>query len=261
MYQVLLWDTSLYGFIWLFLIYSFLGWCAEVAAHAVTKGKFINRGVLNGPYCPIYGFGMVLVIICLTPIEYNLILLFIGATILTTVLELVTGVVLEQVFHTKWWDYSNQKYNLKGYICLKYSIVWGAACVVVMKIIDPLIVDFIKIIPQLLGQILIIIFLLIMLADMITMIISLTGMSKRAKRSEQIRERIHKGSDKIGSKIADETLEIQEKVDQLPDKKNAIQRRLENAYPALAEFNKKTSKEELKLLLKDKIDNITKKEK
>ncbi len=248
--QVLFWDTTLYSYLWLFLIYSFIGWCAEVAAHAVTKGKFINRGFLNGPYCPIYGFGMVIVIICLTPFEKNLLILFAGSVVLTTVLEFVTAFTLEKAFHTKWWDYSNQKFNIGGYICLKYSILWGGACVFVLKLLDPGMMALIDLIPQIAGQILIAIFLLGMIADFITVAISLTKMNKRMRRAAHIRETIHNSSDKIGGKIADEVLDIQSKIDKLPDKKSAIEKRLEKAYPNFAKLNKDITKEDLTHLLK-----------
>lgn len=256
MYQALLWDTSLYDFLWLFIIYSFLGWCAEVIAHAVTLKKFVNRGFLNGVYCPIYGFGVVLVVICLTPIQDNLLLLFAGSIVLTSVLELITGFILEKVFHTRWWDYSNQKLNIGGYICLKYSILWGAACVVVMKAIQPLIMDLIKIIPQIAGQIIVFIFLLGMLTDLVSVIISLSSMSKRIRLAEDVKKRILESSDKIGGKIAGDVLELQEKLDKLPDRKSIIQRRLEKAYPPLANINKDNGKEELKALLKQKLNEI-----
>lgn len=259
MHQILLWDTSLYGFIWFFLIYSVLGWCAEVAAHAVTLGKFINRGFLNGSYCPIYGFGMVLVVICLTPIKDNILLLFLGSVVLTTLLELFTGFVLEKVFHTKWWDYSKEKLNIKGYICVRYSLLWGIACVGVMKIIHPFIVKLIDLIPQLLGQILIIILISGMLADFITVIISLTGMSDRMKKANDIREKIQSNSDRVGERITNETLELQRKLEEIPDKKNRIQKRLENAYPALADLDKKINKEKLKEQIKEKIEKNGKK--
>lgn len=257
MFDDLLWDTSLYDFLWIFLIYAILGWCAEVISHAVTLGKFVNRGFLNGSYCPIYGFGMVLVVICLTPIEDNIVLLFLGSIVLTTVLELITGFILEKLFHTRWWDYSNQKLNISGYICLKYSLLWGAACVFVMKIIQPLIISFIGIIPQLVGQILILIFILGMIADLITVIISLTSMNKRMKNAERIRTAIQDSSDKFGGKIAGDVLElqdkldeIQEKLDYLSKKKGFIQKRLENAYPPLAKLGDITSKEEIEKLTK-----------
>ena len=111
--------------LWLFLIYAFLGWCTEVAFAAVTRGKFVNRGMANGPICPIYGFGVLAVLFCLQPFRGNFFLLFLGSVVVTSLLELVTGWALEKFFHDKWWDYSNEPFNIKGYICLRFSILWG----------------------------------------------------------------------------------------------------------------------------------------
>lgn len=250
MFEALLWNISIYDFLWIFVIYSFLGWCAEVISHTVTLNKFVNRGFLNGSYCPIYGFGMVLVIIFLTPIEGNILLLFIGSILLTTSLELITGFILEKLFQTRWWDYSNQKLNIGGYVCLKYSILWGFACVLVMKIIQPLIINFINIIPQLIGQIIILIIILGMIADFITVIIGVTSMNKKMKMAKRISNIIHDNSDKIGEKISDDILNLQDKVDELSKKKGIIQRRLEKSYPSLAKLSNIPDKDEIESLIK-----------
>lgn len=115
--------ANLYEAVWIFLIYAFLGWCCEVAFAAVNKGKFVNRGFLNGPVCPIYGFGMLIVVLCLWSLRDKPFLLFLGSAALTTALEFVTGFVLERFFHDKWWDYSDMPFNVKGYICLKFTVL------------------------------------------------------------------------------------------------------------------------------------------
>ena len=107
---------TVYEYIWYLLIYACLGWCAEVAFAAVKTGKFVNRGFLNGPVCPIYGFGVCLVVFCLGPVQGNLVFLFLGAVVLTSAIEYATGYVLEKVYHEHWWDYSKRPLNIKGYI-------------------------------------------------------------------------------------------------------------------------------------------------
>ena len=114
---------SFYEYLAFFVIYAFLGWCAEVIFNTINTGHFVNRGFLSGPVCPIYGFGMVIVVFCLTPLQKNWMLLFFGSMFLTSALEWITGYVLKKVFHTSWWDYSNQPFNLGGYICLRFSIL------------------------------------------------------------------------------------------------------------------------------------------
>ena len=139
---------SAYQVIFFFFIYAFLGWCTEVIYAAVNSGKFVNRGFLNGPYCPIYGFGVVAVVLCIYPIKDNLPVLFFGSVILTTLLEFITGFVLEKIFNEKWWDYSDEHFNIKGYICLKFSLMWGLACIIVIRVIHPLIIKFVDFVPH-----------------------------------------------------------------------------------------------------------------
>ena len=107
---------TIYNIMWYFFIYAFLGWCTEVSFFAVKTGKFVNRGFLNGPVCPVYGFGLVIIIMALTPLKDNLLLLFVGSVVITSSLEFLTGWALEKIFHTRWWDYTNNKFNLHGYI-------------------------------------------------------------------------------------------------------------------------------------------------
>lgn len=116
---------SIYELLWLFFIYAFFGWCIEVVFCGLNEGHFINRGFLNGPVCPIYGVGGVIVVLCLTPIKDNLFLLFVGSALLTSILELITGFALDKIFHARWWDYTDMPFNIGGYICLKFSIYWG----------------------------------------------------------------------------------------------------------------------------------------
>lgn len=113
---------NFYELVWIFIIYAFIGWCTEVSYAALDRGIFVNRGFLNGPYCPIYGCGVVIVVAALTPLKDNLLILFAGSFLLTSILEYITGFILEKVFHNKWWDYSNKPFNLHGYVCLKFSI-------------------------------------------------------------------------------------------------------------------------------------------
>ena len=129
---------NFYELVWIFIIYAFIGWCTEVSYAALDTGKFVNRGFLNGPYCPIYGCGVVIVVAILTPLKENLLILFAGSFLLTSVLEYITGYILEKVFHNKWWDYSDKPFNIKGYVCLKFSIYWGLACTFIMDIIHPI---------------------------------------------------------------------------------------------------------------------------
>ena len=145
---------SLYQILAFFLIYSCLGWCLEVIYAAVSTGQLVNRGFLNGPVCPIYGFGMIIVLFTLSPLADNLLLLYIGGVILPSVLELVGGWALYKLYHTRWWDYSDFPFNIGGYICLEFSLLWGVGTVVVMKAVHPVIAGFVEMVPQMVGFVL-----------------------------------------------------------------------------------------------------------
>ncbi|ACD22631.1 putative ABC transporter permease [Clostridium cagae] len=132
-------NFSLYDLVYFFMIYSFLGWCVEVIYAYKNNNYFINRGFLYGPFCPIYGFGIVFMLVSLHKFIDNLLLLFIFATLLTSLIEYLTGFILERVFKSKWWDYTDDAFNLHGRICLGFSLLWGAASVIVIKVIHPMI--------------------------------------------------------------------------------------------------------------------------
>lgn len=125
------------GTVLCFFIYSFLGWCCECVYCSVPAGRFINRGFLNGPLCPVYGFGALAVIHCLTPVNFSLPLLFVCGLLVTSALEYFTGWLLETIFHAKWWDYSNMRFNIRGRVCLLNSVLFGLLGVFVMRVLHP----------------------------------------------------------------------------------------------------------------------------
>ena len=109
-----------------FFIYCFLGWCWESCYVSAKKRQWVNRGFMKGPFLPIYGFGALSVLIATLPVRPFPVLVYVFGMIGATALELVTGICMEKLFHVRYWDYSNQKFNFKGYICLTSSIAWGA---------------------------------------------------------------------------------------------------------------------------------------
>lgn len=186
---------------WVFLIYAVLGWCAEVAFAAFKTKTFVNRGFLNGPYCPIYGFGMLIVVLCLTPIADNLLILFAGSFLLTSLLELVTGFVLEKFFDDKWWDYSDQPLNFHGYVCLTFSILWGVACVLIMRILHPPILKLIRLIPHKPGIVLLVVFFALFLADVGMTVSTLLHLKKQLRLVREINRQLRELSDSLGESI------------------------------------------------------------
>lgn len=141
-------NSNFYEFFLYFFIYSLLGWITEVIYAYYIRGYFVNRGFLYGPFCPIYGTGIILTLLCLERFNYNLILLYILATILVSAIEYLTAYILEKFFNSRWWDYSTNAFNLKGRICLSFSLAWGVALVFIIKIVHPIIETLVSSIPN-----------------------------------------------------------------------------------------------------------------
>ncbi|MGN0133065.1 MAG: hypothetical protein ACI4AA_11540 [Lachnospiraceae bacterium] len=120
-----MYSYSLQQWLLFFFIYCFLGWCWESVYVSVKKRRWVNRGFLNGPFLPIYGFGALAVLVATLPVREWPVLVYIFGLLGATLLELVTGICMESLFHVRYWDYSNQKFNFKGHICLGSSIAWG----------------------------------------------------------------------------------------------------------------------------------------
>ncbi len=251
---------SFYEIAWYFFIYAFLGWCTEVAFFAVKTGKFVNRGFLNGPVCPIYGFGLVVVILLLTPLSGNLLLLFAGSMVLTSALEFVTGWALEKIFHTRWWDYTNQRFNLKGYICLEFSIIWGLAATFVMKIIQPIIAAAVGKIPETVGMILLCAFAVTIIADLVATVLAINNMQKNLRLLSSMAEEVRGFSDKIGETISDKTLVVKEGAEDVFDRYSdlAVMRKEHRAEEqALAESHRAEEQVLLETLLAKEKERIS----
>lgn len=206
---------NIYQAVWIFLIYAFLGWCAEVAFAAVHKGKFVNRGFLNGPVCPIYGVGMLVVVTFLWGLRSNLILLFLGSAGLTTALEYATGWILEKFFHDKWWDYSDKPFNVKGYICLEFTILWGLAAAFIVGAVHPFVFILIKKTPFELGVILMAVFLAAFVTDLVITVTALAKLPKKLNAMLEAEKALKAISDKIGENISETAINAKAKGDEL----------------------------------------------
>ena len=131
-----------YQICWYFLIYSFGGWALEVVYHAVACGKVINRGFLNGPVCPVYGFGVLSVFAMMNTFQgsgYQLSdgMIFLFGVILATAVELIAGWLLDVCFHARWWDYSQKKFNINGRVCLGTIVPFGLLGLLIMYVLNP----------------------------------------------------------------------------------------------------------------------------
>lgn len=192
---------SWFQMLWYFYIYGFLGWCSEVAFAAVAHGKFVNRGFVNGPICSIYGFGVMSVLLVLGPLKSSFWLLFGGSVLFTSVIEYLTGWVLEKVFHDKWWDYSKRPLNIKGYVCLEFSVLWGIACVLVVDLFQPLVAKAVDLIPKKLGWVLLGTFSALWITDNIITAMEIRKLPKKLRALQAIEDSLTAISDEIGEEI------------------------------------------------------------
>lgn len=228
-----------------FFIYAFIGWVVEVSYHAVTKGKFINRGFLAGPYCPIYGFGAISVIYFLTDIgEKNKLILFLGSMLIATLIEFVAGFLLEKIFHERWWDYSDRKLNIGGYVCLEFSVIWGMFCFLLYEAVHPLIKKLVGLVPETFIKYIGISLVIIMILDLVASINTLVGLNKEFKAIDKVSRDIKKVSDKIGVKVYDKTVQIESRQEELKKKPEFIE--IEKRINELKE--RKTLLEEKRIL-------------
>lgn len=231
-----MWETSIFGFtlyqlFWYFVLYSLLGWCAEVVFCTVNTGKFVNRGFLNGPVCPIYGFGMLIVLCALTPLSGSLPVLFVGGAVLASLLELVTGFALEKLFHTQWWDYSDKPFNVGGYICLSFSLLWGLLIVLVMRVIHPVVAGAVAVVPTLAGEIAAVPVLLAYLADLAVTVRGILKFNRSLGELEKIAQALHKVSQGLSETLGEKSLEAAAAVG---EKGQALGERLEETKANLS---------------------------
>lgn len=198
----------------LFFIYSFLGWCVEVAFVAVTAGKVTNRGFLNGPVCPIYGCGMIGVLLALLPVEKNIWLLFLGGMVICSAVELFGGWILDKIFHMRWWDYSDEKFNIGGYVCLAFSFMWGMAVVFAVKFVHHPIMAVVKKIPFQIQVIVVVVCGVVFVVDMIVTLKNLIGINKSLGQLDKLAESLHTVGDQLKDVVGNSAITVAEKAEE-----------------------------------------------
>lgn len=201
----------------LFLTYAFLGWCMEVTCKLIQFKRFINRGFLVGPYCPIYGWGALAITLLLQRYTNDIIVLFVMAVIVCSFIEYFTSYFMEKKYHARWWDYSNKKFNINGRICLDTMIPFGILGVFIMYVSNPFFIDIYNSIPDIWLHIIAGILFTLYIIDNIV--------------SSRIISSIHVEEEKIADNTEEITNEIATKIKQLLKQKSWLHRRLVNAYP------------------------------
>ena len=230
----------------LFMIYAILGWCMEVTCKLIQYKRFINRGFLIGPYCPIYGYGAILITFLLKKYTDDPIILFFMAIIICGTLEYLTSYFMEKIFKARWWDYSQKKFNINGRVCLNTIVPFGLLGLFIMYISNPFFISKIQQLPEMWLNILFWTLLIIYIIDNIVSGIVIRYVKK---------------TEKIVGKDLDNTEEITKKVKEVLQNKSMLHRRLLNAYPSLeaVKIKIKEKKEEIKEKVEEQREEFTNK--
>ncbi len=214
----------------LFISYSIFGWVIEVILKYDQYKRFINRGFLIGPYCPIYGVGAVCMTLLLSKYINYPVHLFMAAIIICSILEYMTSLILEKIYHARWWDYSTKRFNLNGRICINTMIPFGILGMLMMYVFNPIVIVFYKSINEKIISIICIILLIIFITDLIISIVVLSKIRKDNKVLDK-----------------DNTEEMRSKVIEIIKSRGILYRRLLRAYP---NFIKKVVKNHKDIFIK-----------
>ena len=212
----------------LFIIYSFLGWLVEVINCSIVEKKLVNRGFLISPICPIYGCGALLITLVLDNYKDDWFVVFCMAVILCGLLEYFTSWLMEKIFHARWWDYSKNKFNINGRICLETMVPFGILGLVIIYILNPFFYNILNLIPSNIAHIISIILLIILIIDMIVSFKVISKVTTTVKKVTQENKK-------------DDTYEITAKAREIL-KSNWKGRRILDAFPDLETIKEKVKK-------------------
>ncbi len=204
-------SLCIYGL--LFFFYSFLGWLIESVKGLIETKKFVNRGFLIGPLCPIYGFGSLLILFLLQKYANDIITLFVLSVVVCSILEYFTSYIMEKLFKLRWWDYSNRKFNIEGRICLTNLMAFGVLGILLIHFINPFVLGLIS---RMSDKLIIVTFVILYLFFLMDIVVSY--------------EIINKISDTAMSIKKDSTEEITEKVRKILVKKGGLYERINRSF-------------------------------
>ncbi len=223
-----------------FLIYSLVGWTYEVIVSLIRKHKFINRGYLLGPICPVYGFGSLLITLLLEEHKGNIIHSFISTILICSILEYFTSFIMEKIFKTRWWDYTYKKYNLNGRISLDVMLLFGFAGMFILYIINPFLTRLLSNINDITLYTISTILFVLLIIDMIL----------STKVTLKIR-----GT--ITNYEKDSTEEITKKIREYLSRKGYLYKRINEAFPSM--INSKERLIELRKKINSELDRLNSK--
>lgn len=202
----------IFRILWLFLVYSFAGWVLEVSVAAIHQKKFVNRGIINSPFCIIFGVGGCLITVFFG--ELTGIWLFLAGMLTASLTEWTAGHIIEKMYHEKWWDYQKIKWNLDGYISLPTSCVWGLLGVFTVRAGNRFLFWIYDALPELIMQLIVIGFMALLVVDAFATVFILSGVSKNPDRWKHTDAQMESVSRKLMENIY-----------------RLIERRINKAYP------------------------------
>ena len=225
-----------------FLIYSFLGWCVESIYKSIRQKKLVNSGFVFGPMCPIYGFGSIIMYLFLDDLSNKPILTFCLGFVVLSIWEYIVGIFLEKIFHTKYWDYFNNRFNLQGRVCLLNSTFWGILSVLFIDILNPLVTNILDQIDLKVIFYVDVIIYAILAIDIIISIINTFKITEKLKYVDELNNKIkekleeikNKGrNSEIGETLQDALEELKAKRDILVQKSYNNITRIKRAFPTM----------------------------
>ena len=226
---------SLYEWLIFFYIYSFFGWIFESVYVSLRKRRWVNRGFLLGPFLPIYGGGAVMMLFVSEPFKSNLILTYFAGAVGATLLELVTGMVMESIFKVRYWDYSDRKYNYKGYICLESALLWGFFTIAMNQAVHPALLRLLAAVPALPLHVVFGIVSVFLVFDIISSVKEALDLRDMLEKMESLREemlRLRRRADVVIACLDDSWREFLEN-NPAADKAGEIYKGLELRYNML----------------------------
>ncbi|MFR1686574.1 MAG: putative ABC transporter permease [Massilimicrobiota timonensis] len=201
-------ERFIYDQLGIFFVYSFIGWLVGTVLAAYRRHRFIDVGFLYGPYCPSYGICGVLFAVLLYDLKGQWFFLFLGGAIIVFMVVYLTGFLLQQIFHHKWWDCSHKKFQFGSYVHMPYTILWGLMAVISIEFIEPLLLGVLHWIPMSIREIILIILLIIMGIDLLGTLTGILSTRSRVKKGivKDVSENMQKTADRLGMKISEWTL-------------------------------------------------------
>lgn len=252
---------TIFNLLTYFIIYSIAGWVLESVYRSFCEKRIINSGFLIGPFCPIYGTGAIIMLMFLEGFQKNILVLFVMSFLVLSIWEYFVGVLLEKIFKTKYWDYSDHKINIKGRVCLFNSICWGILGMLFIECIHPFVEKNIELINSLYLNIIIVIITVLFITDTIISVMTTinikVALDKIEQLNNQIKEKLEEIKNLNSKDIKAEMIEsMQDRIDILKEKKNRLFRRLYRRVYRLKKAFPDIQSNEITEILSSKIEVI-----